>query len=211
MTVNTISAAWEIADSIFPTDYIKSEKRSLRAGYDIYGSTEAGNDSYICDLGNRLEINLETGKSINIWIEPAKAPEKPKTKKEKEIELESITTIVDGNTTAQIRKASVLTLSETTALSEIGRFEKEAQRIINEARKAAKYGACVRISLSTGVYEFTTADDMRQVSFNLWSGSGLEITADGVHLSPDLRYNSDECKDFWLTGCRGQLWGELTI
>lgn len=69
MTVNSIKKAWEIADALIPTDYNKSETRSIRAGYDVY---EGAQGDYICDLGDRLEVNLTSGESINIWIEPAK-------------------------------------------------------------------------------------------------------------------------------------------
>ena len=71
MTVNSIKKAWEAADNIFPTDYIKDEALSLRAGYDIYLSTADGNCSYISDLGDRLEVNLDNGKTVNIWIDEA--------------------------------------------------------------------------------------------------------------------------------------------
>ena len=69
MTVRNITEAWQEADRLIPTDYIKDEASSLRAGYDIYRSTAAGNSSYICDLGDRLEVNLDNGTSVNIWIE----------------------------------------------------------------------------------------------------------------------------------------------
>lgn len=70
MTVRNIKAAWEEADKIFPTDYIKDEEASLKAGYSVYRSTAINNSSYICDLGDRLEINLANGKTTNIWIIP---------------------------------------------------------------------------------------------------------------------------------------------
>lgn len=46
---------------------------STRAGYPIYRSTaESHYYEYIYDVGCRLEVNLLTGESINIWIdEPA--------------------------------------------------------------------------------------------------------------------------------------------
>ena len=73
MKVRSKQEAWNEADAIFPTDYIKDESRSERAGYDIYCSTAAGVNAWISDLGDRLEVNLESGKTVNIWIE-----EKPK-------------------------------------------------------------------------------------------------------------------------------------
>lgn len=69
MTVRNKQQAWEKADVIFPTDYMKDEARSARAGYDVYYSTAAGVNAWISDLGDRLEVNLETGETINIWIE----------------------------------------------------------------------------------------------------------------------------------------------
>lgn len=61
--------AWNKADVIFSANYIKDENRSARAGYDIYMSTAVGVYAWICDLGNRLEVNLENGETVNIWIE----------------------------------------------------------------------------------------------------------------------------------------------
>lgn len=70
MKVTNVKDAWKTADEIFPTDYIKDEAKSIAAGYDIYTSTALGCNDYICDLGDRLEINYyETGKTVNIWIE----------------------------------------------------------------------------------------------------------------------------------------------
>ena len=69
MKVGSRKEAWNKADVIFPTDYIKDEIRSERAGYDIYCSTAKGVNAWISDLGDRLEINLENGETVNIWIE----------------------------------------------------------------------------------------------------------------------------------------------
>lgn len=72
MKATSVKEAWEIADKIFPTDYEKDEASSQRAGYPIYVSTSEGNDSWISDLGNRLELNIWKGdglESANIWIE----------------------------------------------------------------------------------------------------------------------------------------------
>ena len=70
MKVKNVKDAWKTADELFPTDYIKDEAKSAAAGYDIYTSTADGCNDYICDLGDRLEINYyETGETVNIWIE----------------------------------------------------------------------------------------------------------------------------------------------
>lgn len=69
MKVKSIKEAWATADEIFPTDYTKDESASTSAGYDIYRSTASGSNAWISDLGDRLEINLDTGRTVNIWIE----------------------------------------------------------------------------------------------------------------------------------------------
>lgn len=80
MKANSTQEAWGIVNQIFPTDYEKDEDSSQRAGYSIYRSTADGRYyDYICDLGNRLEINLEDGnKAINVWIEAKAEPDNNK-------------------------------------------------------------------------------------------------------------------------------------
>ena len=69
MKVKSKEEAWRIADTIFTTDYMWDDVRSSNAGYNIYHSTAAGVNAWISDLGNRLEVNLENGETVNIWIE----------------------------------------------------------------------------------------------------------------------------------------------
>ena len=69
MKVKSKQEAWRKADVLFSTDYMKDDIRSNRAGYDIYYSTAAGVDAWISDLGDRLEVNMENGKTVNIWID----------------------------------------------------------------------------------------------------------------------------------------------
>lgn len=68
MIVNSRKEAWKKADAIFTTDYMKDDIRSERAGYDVYYSTADGVNAWISDLNDRLEINLDSGETINIWI-----------------------------------------------------------------------------------------------------------------------------------------------
>ena len=75
MKTNNREQAWTIANEVFPTDYIKNEAKSLRAGYDIYESTAEGVFAWISDLNDRIEVNLNNGKTITIWID-----EEPKFK-----------------------------------------------------------------------------------------------------------------------------------
>lgn len=82
MTVKNMSEAWNKANEIFPTDYEKDEQSSARAGYPVFRSTADGHYyDYICDLGDRLEINLSTGETINIWVK-GDEPQKVETNAE---------------------------------------------------------------------------------------------------------------------------------
>ena len=70
--VNSVSAAWAKVNEVFPTDYNEDENSSARADYPVFrSSVEYYN--YICDLGDRLEVNLESGETVNIWIDESEA------------------------------------------------------------------------------------------------------------------------------------------
>lgn len=67
--VNSKREAWNMVNAIFPTDYQKDEFSSERAGYPVYRSTAEGHFyDYICDLNDRLEVNLSSGMTVNIWF-----------------------------------------------------------------------------------------------------------------------------------------------
>ena len=81
MTVTSIRDAWAEVQKIFPTRYEHDASRSERAGYPIYYSTASDVNAWISDLGNRLEVNLPDGKSVDIWIQaPAEADTSDSTK-----------------------------------------------------------------------------------------------------------------------------------
>lgn len=69
MTATNKKQAWEIVDEIFPTDYTENTIKTKNAGYPIYDSNLGDEHGYICDLGDRLEVNLANGKTINVWID----------------------------------------------------------------------------------------------------------------------------------------------
>lgn len=72
--------AWNKVNQIFPTDYEQDVQSSTRAGYPVYRSTAEGHFyDYICDLGDRLEVNLDSShlETANIWIEEPAAEEAP--------------------------------------------------------------------------------------------------------------------------------------
>lgn len=67
--VSNKKEAWRLANVLFPTDYVKDEKRSENAGYGIYFSTANNTNAWISDLNDRLELNYPNGSSENIWID----------------------------------------------------------------------------------------------------------------------------------------------
>ena len=65
---NGVENAFYVAANILHvTDLKKDDVKSERAGYDIY-TTDSDPTSYVCDLGNRLEVN-EENRSLNIWYD----------------------------------------------------------------------------------------------------------------------------------------------
>ena len=100
--------AWNVAKSQIQ-DASKDADASSRAGYDVFRS-ESDFYSYICDLGDRLEVNLSNGDTINVWIDekpmevkkPGKArnnkEEKNMEKKleEKKMMLDVLSTMLDS-------------------------------------------------------------------------------------------------------------------
>lgn len=77
ITVTTKAEAWDIAMALLggKMSYSLDQNSSERAGYNIFRNDEFYYN-YICDLGDRLEVNMESGITKNIWIgkqeEPAK-------------------------------------------------------------------------------------------------------------------------------------------
>ena len=69
MTVKTMNKAFMIAYNKIGAVEL-DEEASSKAGYNIWRSISKYND-YICELGDRLEINYANGKSENIWIDNA--------------------------------------------------------------------------------------------------------------------------------------------
>ena len=69
ITVHSKEAAFQVANTIIPTDYEYDIERTSKAGYPIYWTTAAGRNCWISDLGDRLEVNLDNGSSVNIWID----------------------------------------------------------------------------------------------------------------------------------------------
>ena len=61
------TTAWSIVYALLgELEVYFDEYKSKRAGYDIYSSSE--HNGYVCNLGNRIEINFPDGSTKNVWI-----------------------------------------------------------------------------------------------------------------------------------------------
>lgn len=69
MRATTEVKAFSMANKLMHYDYEYDVYRSKKAGYPIYYTTKEGVNEWISHLGNRLEVNLEDGKTVNIWID----------------------------------------------------------------------------------------------------------------------------------------------
>jgi hypothetical protein len=74
--------AWKWVHEMFPgTQWYLDHESSERAGYKTYRDTEEFYN-YVCELGDRLEVNLKEGNTtINLWIEKEEPEIKPETYK----------------------------------------------------------------------------------------------------------------------------------
>lgn len=62
--------AFNVAARFMPGDWDEDTQSSARAGYPVYRCYGDGlYYNYICDLGNRLEVNLGDGSTVNVWID----------------------------------------------------------------------------------------------------------------------------------------------
>lgn len=84
LEAKNVQEAWDMANEIFPSDYNEDSASTQRSGYPIYRSSIEHHD-YICDLGNRLEINLKNGKTKNIWIAEETEEKSPKLPTKEEV------------------------------------------------------------------------------------------------------------------------------
>lgn len=74
--------AWKWVHEMFPNkQWYLDHESSERAGYKTYRDTEEFYN-YVCELGDRLEVNLKEGNiTINLWIEEEEPEMKPETYK----------------------------------------------------------------------------------------------------------------------------------
>lgn len=138
IAVRSIKDAWQKADEVFPTDYIKDEIKSERAGYGIYVSTADGVNAWISDLGDRLEVNLDNGKTITIWIN--------ETPKFKEWQLADALEVIDSTiykiddmVDSRLAEETGISRARTLLYGAYGEIAKILEEQYPESKLYAKY------------------------------------------------------------------------
>lgn len=144
MTVKTIEQAWSKANELMPCDYMHDSIRSANAGYDIYFSTCADKVCWVSDLGDRLEVNLPSGESINIWVEE----DHPTTKPESVSEAEVAEYVADANA-IKAGKYEALYAPEVGQMVTVcisgDSYVAESERAVYDALKHDHVGAVIDI------------------------------------------------------------------
>ena len=153
-TVNSVREAWSKANEIFPTDYEHDTDCTRRAGYGIYWSTRPGCTAWISDLGNRLEVNLPNGESVNIWIEePETVEETTESAKSAESEYtaptaEEVAQMVEATKTAQSMTVEAIYTPEVcqrVTLCIDGNYGSEDEKRVYEAIRAGHPTICMEL------------------------------------------------------------------
>jgi len=162
ITVKTAAEAWAQADRLFPCDYMHDSARSSRAGYNIYMSTCADHYAWISDLGDRLEVNLENGETVNIWIVPEDLPEEitaEKTAEDEAAEYERFTAAVYDALSGDDDTAA-----ETAA--------EAARRFIPDALNAE---VCQRVTVIVNGGRLASCEDEKRIYNALRDGEPLAL------------------------------------
>lgn len=114
ITVENYEQAWVKAAEILGCSFYYDKVASEDAGYPVHkGDSEV--NCWISDLGNRLEVNMSNGSTINIWIEEEKlytAAEVRQIITNAKRELEAIEKIIDAVKQMDISDAGDAVLAE---------------------------------------------------------------------------------------------------
>ena len=206
MKARNTAEAWNMANEIFRTDYTKDDRASQNAGYPVYWSTLEGNNAWISDLGNRLEVNQD-GRSINIWIEEDQEEQQQEEQKTttKDFSVYFQTETRKGSQVITVKMETRISLGAETTFGQMAAFFQEVKKIHSAAMKAVKRGDWFEMDICEAVYDrFQSRDPykvgrLETVSFDCWKAAPTwEQSEDGIYFRPDTRYTS-ETRDMYLS------------
>ena len=205
MKVRSTQEAWNTADGIFPTDYEYDTERSNRAGYPIYHSTAEGVNAWISDLTDRLEVNLQDGRTVNIWIEQEEQEEQEEvvveTEKDVHVRLETIARKAGAEVT--VKAETSVMFGKDTHFSDVLRFQADIKKIYSRAVKAIKAGDSFTLQITEAKYRQTgnllKGGKFETLSFDCWEAVPVyEQDTEGIYFRPDTRYTAEH-RDLYLT------------
>ena len=197
MKANSIKQAWDMVNELFPTDYMKDEQASQKAGYPVYWSTAEGVNAWISDLTSRLEVNFADGHSVNIWIEEDQEQEEKEVRTEKTItaRYEEVT-FARNEETAKKASAS-LTLGIDAKLEHIAEFMQDMKHLHTMAMKAVKAGNSFQFCITEARYRWT-GNKLGTISFDAWEAVPVyEQDEEGIYFKPVTRY-TEEHRDMYI-------------
>ena len=185
MKVTSTLNAWKEAQKHIH-NYEKDHEASKNAGYSIY----RGDEGYIADLEARLEVNLDSGETFNIWIEEAKTEQtESNTASEGKYIIVDIKIDTDnGSRKTTTTDEAITYISNTTKLSDIGAFIANVEKMLRQAKKSAKNGSRATVTIYTN-------DGKHR---NLWMARAEDINDDSIYFSPSST-NANPEHDFIIT------------
>lgn len=193
MRVSSVQEAWEVVGSIFQCDYCQNTAASQRAGYPIYRSEAS--EAWISDLGSRIEVNYEDGRTVNVWIdeETQETQEVQEVRTEKTLSIDFETEKRTGDETTKTVISGRVTFGKDTNISDVVNFQKSAEKAVKAAVKACMAGQWFTLTICEGKYRWT-GDRLETTDFNSWEALPVSAQSadDGsVYLRPDTRYTPE--------------------
>lgn len=182
MKVTSTLNAWKEAQKHIH-NYELDREASANAGYNIY----RGDEGHIGDLDARLEVNLDDGTTLNIWIsdEPA---ETAAGALEKYISVEVKLDTQDGTRHATETDEATIYINAATTLSAVAAYGETVSKMLKRAQRCAARGGSAMISL------YAQAGDRG----DLWTAYGDAVSADGVYLTPSAT-NANPAHDIMIS------------
>ena len=179
MKVTSTLNAWKEAQN-HVHNYEKDHDASRGAGYNIY----RGDEGYISDLESRLEVNLNSGESFNIWIEEAEAeqPENDTASAGKYISVGIKIDTDNGSRRTTTSDETAIYINSETKISHIGAFIANVERMLKQAKKSAKNGSTATVTIFT--------NDGKCI--NLWMARPDDISDEGIYFSPSSKNENPE-------------------
>lgn len=116
----------------------------------------------------------------------------------KSVDIEIFYENVRKNMKVNVQRSARVNFGTETSFAQVEEFLEEFQKVIQCLKYCVRNAVFCKVYLSSAVYERSgTADTLKSISFNGWKFEGIPSEVDGMYLSPDLQYTSEE-HDIWI-------------